>query len=453
MVAIFRDAALALARGLGQLVLADRVAAGLLVLAGLALISPWGALGAVAGAAFGTAAGRIVPSCSRAEWSQGIAGFNSAIVGLFWAGQFAAGDGNLILFLSVLAICVAIEIGLRQGLARFGLPALSLPAVVTLVAASLILSPDATWYWIDAPAPALGPAGLVAGLACFAVAMGTKSVAAAAWSVIVAAAGYQAIALFGFGPTATAGLWAINLPLATFAVGAVFLRHQAIAPMAGALSALVTALLWLAWVASGVSTLAPPLFTPFILGVWCAILGARRARDWPVAQPAFWRAVLAIAVARARGRRVVALLGGDAANYDRALENFCRFRGEGTAQPCPATGDRLRTSSRWRRAFWRASAELREAARLGAPTELHGRLADMARRDLVAAIVTQQDGARLRQAGAPNVTDLHGSLDQVGCLDCAADRPWPPRRIWRHYDLRCSTCGGFVTPRSDALRA
>jgi len=453
MVVTFREVAAALAKGLAQLVFADSVSAGFLVFFGLALISPWGALGAVAGAAFGTIAGRLVPSCPRADWDHGIAGFNCAIVGLFWAGHIAQGAFNLPLFLTLLAVCVAVEVGLRRALASVRLPALSLPAVVTLLAASLALAPRGTWFWIETPASSFGPISVIIALVFFIVAMGTKSVTAAAWSVILSVSCYLAIKLLGHDTAAYANLWAVNIPLATIAMTGVFLRHTALSLPAGALAATVAGILWLIWTAVPVSVVAPPLFVPYVVGVWCAIIAARYMEGVPILQPAFWHSVWAIRKVRAEGRTVVALLGGSKATRGHALQVLGSVRCEGDEEAVLATAERLNTSSRCRRAFWQACAELRDSARQGAMTDLHTLLAGMERRGILDAIISQDDGTALRTAGARQVIELHGPVDEVGCLDCNSALPWPPGRMWQQCDLLCTDCGGLIVPRSGVLRS
>ena len=134
----------ALFRGLAQLAFCDSALAGVLVLAGLALVSPWGAAGAVAGTVFGTAVGYFASVYSREEWEHGLAGLNGAVVGIIWGGFIADGSFNLPLFLTILSVCVALEFVLRRALARVSLPALSMPAVATAVLTSWVLAAPGT---------------------------------------------------------------------------------------------------------------------------------------------------------------------------------------------------------------------------------------------------------------------------------------------------------------------
>src|SRR5512145_2677816 len=90
---------LALLRGCAQLAFCDTAPAGVLVLAGIALIAPFNALGTLLGAVFGTLVGRFSSAYLREEWASGLASFNPAIVGLLWGGFLASGEVHIVFLL------------------------------------------------------------------------------------------------------------------------------------------------------------------------------------------------------------------------------------------------------------------------------------------------------------------------------------------------------------------
>ena len=136
---------LALLRGCGQLALCERPVCGLLVLAGIALIAPFCAAGALLGAGFGTLAARFTSFYARDEWAMGLAGFNPAIVGLLGGGFLASGELPVAHLLAPLALSLVLDVGCRRVTGRLRLPALSVAAFTTVYMVSLIAAPPGGW--------------------------------------------------------------------------------------------------------------------------------------------------------------------------------------------------------------------------------------------------------------------------------------------------------------------
>ena len=78
-------------RGLAQVAFAERPIAGVLVLAGIAVLIPASAVGALAGALAGAVAGRLQGTLNRAPWEAGLSVPNPAIVCIPWGGAAASG--------------------------------------------------------------------------------------------------------------------------------------------------------------------------------------------------------------------------------------------------------------------------------------------------------------------------------------------------------------------------
>ncbi len=434
-----------LLRGVAQLAFCDRSMAGALILAGLALISPWGAAGALAGAAFGTAMGVFGWVYPREEWERGLAGFNTAIIGILWGGFFADGAFEVSLFVTVMSLCVALEFVLRRGLALVSLPALSMPAMVTAMVVSWALAAPGTWFWIETPSSPLGIPGALLGALCIVAAMAMKCGLAAAWSLCLGSIAYMSVSQEGNG-LAYSGLWALTVPLAFFAMQAVFLRESLAGTLGGMIAALSAGIIWLFWTTSGAADIAPPLLAPLALGLWLSIAAMRRIRHALLLQPNFWRAALTMHRARAAGRPIMAVLGGDSAKYALALESLSGGRRGERAKPPAFSHDRLRASLRLRKAFWEVCDRLRASAQEMEAKAQHHALARFEGRGWVRKILSRDVLGTLRKAGAKEVADVHGRIDRIACLDCGFNDGWPPGRIWRRCDLRCPDCSGALIP-------
>lgn len=445
MTATFSLFAQTLFRGLAQLAFCGRPLAGALILAGLALISPWSAAGALAGAAFGTAIGIFGWVYTRAEWQSGLAGFNTAIIGILWGGFFADGAFDVPLFVTVLSLCVGLEFVLRRSLAFVSLPVLAMPAAVTAMMVSWVLAAPGTWFWIEAPASPLGMPGTLLGGLCIVAAMAMTCSLATAWSLCLGSLAFLLVGQEDNGFAYT-GLWALSVPLAFFAMQAVFLRDSLAGTVGGMIAALSAGLIWLTWMASGLADIAPPLLAPLALGLWLSIAAMRLMRHTPVLQPDFWRAALAIHRARAAGRPAMVLLGGDTATYALALEPLRGGSPSERGKPPAFSDDRLRASLRSRKAFWEVCDRLRALAQEAEPTALHHALASFERRGWVRKILSRDVLGSLPKAGTQEIVGVHGQIDRVACLDCGAHSAWPPGQIWRRCDLRCPDCSGALIP-------
>lgn len=89
----------------------------------------------------------------------------------------------------------------------------------------------------------------------------------------------------------------------------------------------------------------------------------------------------------------------------------------------PMTYQRFVGSAVARRRYWaRSHLGWRHIAR-AAPNDGHRAVAELQRRGLVAGIITQNVDGLHQAAGARQVIELHGSLDQVTCLGCAERTP------------------------------
>jgi hypothetical protein len=73
------------------------------------------------------------------------------------------------------------------------------------------------------------------------------------------------------------GLWAFTVAPASFGIHAIFLAETPTASLAGILAALVGAIIWITWIASGLGSLVPPLLLPFIVASWVSIIMFRRS--------------------------------------------------------------------------------------------------------------------------------------------------------------------------------
>gem|GEM_PF-6494784 len=425
-----------LLRGLGQLALLETATGGALVLLAIALINPWNALGAVAGTLLGTLAGYRYTGVTREEWHSGVAGFNGAVIGIMAAG-FVTTDNDWAGTVSLAAaLCLGFEYAMRPVLARWALPVLSMPAVLSLILTSLIVAPPGTWLWVSPGPPALGGTGIALAMVCIVLALAGKSLPATLQLVFLACVAILACRWWGADPLSVTGLWAFTIAPASFTVHAVFMRGSLLGGVAGGVAAAIGAGIWILWTTSGMGDISPPLLAPFIIGVWCALLIFRRLGQPVILLPAFWRALAVMVKARLMGKPVVVIIS-DTQNLDsqaalsspefEAVPNFVGSR-------------------KARRARWQRCHELREHHEQLTPMPIHNELEHLQRRHWLEILITFAMDGRLQRAGAKHVVEVRGRPATVRCLGCRIEREWPPANIWRRRDLHCSECGDLMLP-------
>jgi urea transporter len=439
-----RLSSLALLRGCGQLAFCERPVCGLLVLAGIALIAPFCAVGALLGAGFGTLAARSTSLYARDEWAMGLAGFNPAIVGLLGGGFLASGELPVAHLLAPLALSLVLDVGCRRVTGRLQLPALSVAAFTTVYLVSLIAAPPGGWFWTDAPTLAPVPFGLI-GAAFIAGAMTFQCAFAALWALLLAALALLAAWLTGHDPLGLLGLWALTVPLASYGVHAVFLRGALSGCLVGTLAAAFAASIWIVWHSTGLGDHVPPLLVPFILGVWLSIVLMRPLFASPLTQRAFWQAVAVLAAAR-DGERQVVVLARDLACDGPGTSSFISGAWLDLDLPREAASpEQLRTSSRSRQRFWEACERLRAQAAHRTEDAIVNRLLKLQRRGWLGAVLVQDVLAPRQAIDAIDCVALHGEVEKTVCLDCKMPGDWPPLALWRRCDLRC-TCQGPLVP-------
>src|SRR5262245_27969154 len=91
--------------------------------------------------------------------------------------------------------------------------------------------------------------------------------------------------------------------------------------------------------------------------------------------------------------------------------------------PAPITLQEYRRSNLARRRYWARSMVGWPRIAHALPNAAHSALAALEAAGRVALLVTQNVDGLHRHAGSRAVIELHGNLDRVICLDCAAVRP------------------------------
>jgi NAD-dependent SIR2 family protein deacetylase len=437
--------------GVAQMVFCEGALPGLFVLAAVAALAPWTALAALGGAALATLVAASAKD-GREDWRLGLAGFNAAIVGMFWGGPLARLGATASLYPIALLGCIAVEALLRPHFRRFGMPMLGTPALLIGWVSDWTFRAFGDSLWPQPGTLPLGDWSLPLAIASIALAISMRSVAAAvtvgaaasiacswsAWWFGIDGMGPVTLWAYAVAPAALGGFLIVPLvPL--YAIGAALL--------AGSLAAAV----WFIWIYTPLVATLPPLLAPCLIGVWGALAIVVHRGGALILDPGLWRLAALIATAR-RDNKPVVVLSGAGISTASGIPDYISGAWLDPAMPVQtyAFGAFL-ASEASRRAYWTACARFRDVARNAQPNAAHVALAALEREGYLSAIVTQNVDGLHQAAGATGVIEIHGAIDKCHCLSCAAPAEWPVVVPWRSTDFRCVQCGGFLKPAVVAM--
>jgi NAD-dependent SIR2 family protein deacetylase len=99
------------------------------------------------------------------------------------------------------------------------------------------------------------------------------------------------------------------------------------------------------------------------------------------------------------------------------------YRGPGSVPRSPMTGAEFRSGPAARQRYWARSHLGWQRMRQARPNDGHRALAELQASGAVSTVITQNVDGLHQAAGSAPVIDLHGRIDRVICLDCAAVLP------------------------------
>ncbi|WXL27820.1 NAD-dependent deacylase [Ectopseudomonas mendocina] len=118
---------------------------------------------------------------------------------------------------------------------------------------------------------------------------------------------------------------------------------------------------------------------------------------------------------------------------------------EGLPIEAALSGDMLQTNPAL---CWKYLAELGKACLGASPNAAHGAIAELQQNNPECWVLTQNIDGYHRMAGSPaeRLIEIHGQLQPLHCISCAAVESDLSGRLEQPLPPRCSQCGGVLRP-------
>ncbi|OHC66886.1 MAG: hypothetical protein A2040_19090 [Rhodocyclales bacterium GWA2_65_19] len=443
----WREASAAWLKGFAQVAFLDQPLHGLLVIAAIAVLSPWSAAAAAIGATLAILLGRRFFAQSEWEWKEGLGAYDCVLLGMAWGGALSRGASmTFLLFLAILA-CLAMRGPLVRRLVSLGLPALALPGLVTTWLSLSVFSALGSDFWLTPSINPFGVAGPAVAIAAVAIGMFLKHPRAAAVTAAAAAlTAFLYVLLAGEALSIRgAGLWAFTVAPAVFALPAAFLRGLRPGWRAASMSALLSAAVWLIWPRIPLLDQVPPLMAPLFIGIWGALALTLGKDRLLCLDHGVQHAARLIGGARASGGTLV--LTGAGISTASGIPDYTAGHWLSPGVPLSRYGfEAFLADAESRTLYWDACAHFHAVAASAQPNPGHLALAVLEASGYVSATITQNVDGLHQAAGSRHVGELHGNIFGVRCLACDQMVDWPAADAWRQASPSCPACGGLLKP-------
>ncbi|KGJ89552.1 urea transporter [Colwellia psychrerythraea] len=435
-------------RSFAQLAFLDRQTSGLLIFLAIGFVSVWSAFAAIIAVIINNSLSLIIKDYTLQEWRLGIAGYNGAIIGMYWGDSILSIKG-LCLFLITLLVCLFLECRLRALLIPRQLPILSLPAMVSILFIVLtisIFSLDPNYLFFTGKAvPILQTYSREVAIILVVSAMAYQYPLATLQTLGISLVGGLIAQWFtGLNFYALVDLWAINLPLAYFSIKTLFLKHSSLSTLAATMNTLLAGCIWFFWFITGLEQLSAPLLFPFILSSLITLIFFRRYKDHNLLQSELWRTFQLLLFNRLRAKHCVAITGSGIRKG--ALPDYPS--GQWLDPKVPITSYTLaefKASKRCRYLYWKASYDYYQQALTMNKNNIDKQL-DSLLNYYLSGLFTETVDSLLTNEQHP-IYECYGSIKNLYCLDCAQQQAWPPVPLWLQRDLHCQHCSGLLKPQ------
>ncbi len=431
-----------------------------IVLLVILLLSPWAAVGAFSGMLFGVFSNITNQNWLDSEWKAGLTAYNPAIVGIFWGGTLAQGGATATLFLLVLLLTILLDLPIRCWLEKQAFPPLAVTALIVGWASQWIFGAFGVQFWLFDP--------LLLPFGNWSVGLAIALIGAVLFFynkllffnalLFVGAAFLFSILLLG---QSASSLWAFTIAPAVVFPWILFPMNQRLALILASFTTLISTLIWIIWVYSGLDAIAPPLLFPMIVGIWIALwwkLGKSRflLLHPTVRKAAKWLRESTNQSTKQEKSGAVALTGAGISTASGIPDYTSATWLDPEIPASRYNYQNFLQDPSARKLYWQACRKFRDLAwaKNIYPNVAHQDLALFEQSELLRGVVTQNVDGLHQRAGSKEVIELHGSIDKIHCLQCGKISDWDDLNNDVNFAAEqhiCESCSGLLKPAVIAM--
>ena len=348
----------------------------------------------------------------RETWKSGVGSYDGVILGLLWGGVLSEGEAPALLFPLALLVGLALQAPLRRLFSRLALPPLAMPGLLTVWLCDAVFTVFGEPFWIHPGPSLLGSPGEIAAIIIIVAVAARHSPRGAVMAVLFAAMAAVLSGLWyreadGIGP---AGLWAITVAPAVYAVAGVILPVGRRAALTGLLAGLMSTIIWFGWLAVPGLASIPPLLAPLFLAVWLALWAATGKDRRALAEPSVVEATRKLfEIQRRKGKTI--LLSGAGISTASGIPDYMSGAWMDSKVPVQDFSfQNFLSREHSRRLTWRSCARFRETSEKAEPNPAHEAVTALESLGYIAKVITQNVDGLHERAGTQFVLPLTGKL-------------------------------------------
>jgi len=373
----------------------------------------------------------------------GGAGYNCALVGFyltifiyfhFWFG--------LITLCCISVLTVFLNHMLRLGFSRWGMPVLTLPAVIAIIIAYFI---NFYLFHMDIRSP-FGVVFHPHYLLLFYIGYMTIFLLVNYPSAFLVIASTLPIMIVSFIFQVNLIYLVINVAIAIFGPLVYFTpRHRIKWIISVSSIPLCVVFYWLGqkvfWYAG-----MPILLLPAVLSGWIVfVIAFGKSYQLPVF-PSMDAACAILKSAWKNKKKVVVLSGAGLSTLSNIPDYASGKWFDSTIPVHYYTFQSFLKSRTARKYYFDSCFKFLKLVQCAKPNSLHHQLYRLQKKNFLHCLITQNVDGLLQRAGCKDVIELHGDIQKIVCIRCGIFTSWPDSFAWKNQDVFCSNCGSFLKP-------
>ena len=436
--------------GIAQIAFSNNLKSGYLVFFSILSISPFSALGALAGVTINNIISyRFYKEDFLLEWKKGFFGYSSGILGIIIGSYLIHSSIYFFVFFVSIIFCSLLDIYLRKFLITYSIPPFAISPIIIFWAIDFSLSSFNYPSWVSIGIFPLGNWSVYICTIGIVIVLFINNIKATFLTIFLSSiAIIISSQIFKLPLDQSSGLWAFNIATLCYISSVFYLPLGIRGFIFVILSTLLSFLIWTLWVYSGLWEILPPLIAPFTISILILVFILNKFFGPIIYTPNLWKFVKQIK----KGKNICVLTGAGVStpsgipdyvsgawldkkhNYqDYSFTNFLKHRSS-------------------RKIYWEVCYKFYRNYQNKKYNLIHKVLYYLEKKKKITSIITQNVDGFHQEAGSKNVIELHGNISKLSCIHCKKKYQWNKmEKKWLKKDIKCSECLDFVKPSVIAM--